>query len=331
MSTDTDTEPQTTDSIASDVWVESYRPEKIEDIVGQNEITKQLQGYVDNGELPNLMFSGEPGIGKTTAAIAIAKEIYDESDWEENFLELNASDDRGIDVVRDRIKSFARSSFGGYEHRIIFLDESDSLTDDAQSALRRTIEKFSDNVRFILSCNYPGQIIDPIQSRCSVFNFQSINDADIQQHLEYIAEQENIPLTNDGVEAIVYAADGDMRSAVNALQGAAVLDGEINAEKVYHITNTPRPEEIESMIHQAINGEYVTAREQLLELINQRGLSGGEILTQIHRQIWNFDLPEPVIVDILDTIGETDYRITEGANTQVQLEALLASITKTNT
>ncbi|MFY4815776.1 AAA family ATPase, partial [Haloarcula sp. AONF1] len=153
-----------------EIWIEKYRPQTLDDIHGQEEIVERLQSYIAQDDVPHLLFSGPAGVGKTTAATAIAREIYGEDNWRGNFLELNASDQRGIDVVRDRIKGFARSSFGG-DFRIVFLDESDSLTDDAQSALRRTMEQFSDNTRFILSCNYSSKIIDPIQSRCAVFRF----------------------------------------------------------------------------------------------------------------------------------------------------------------
>lgn len=319
----------TGDSTTEDrsVWVEKYRPQTIDDVVGQDDITQQLAGYVSQGEIPNLLFSGGAGIGKTTSAVALAKEIYGE-DWEEHFLELNASDNRGIDVVRDRIKSFARSSFGNVEHRIIFLDESDSLTSDAQSALRRTMEQFSDNVRFILSCNYPGQIIDPIQSRCAVFKFSPIKDEDIRGHIKSIADEEGIDITSDGLDAIVYTANGDMRKAVNALQGTGVLDETVTEEVVYRVTSTPRPDEIKSMIELAIDGEYHKSRNVLDELLTDKGLSGAGILSQVHRLVWDFELDDKEAVDVMDVVGDIDYRITEGANDRIQLESMLANIAK---
>jgi len=327
MSTESQAET-TTDEQKDEVWVEKYRPETIDEIVGQEDITRQLAGYVAKGELPNLLLSGEAGIGKTTSAVALAKEFYGD-DWQDNFLELNASDDRGIDVVRDRIKDFARTSFGGYDHRIIFLDESDSLTADAQAALRRTMEQFSNNVRFILSCNYSNQIIDPIQSRCSVFRYSAISDDVVAKKLREIAENEGVTVTEDGVDALVYTANGDMRRAINALQGAAVLDRDVDEDAVYQITSTPRPEEIESMIQSALSGEYQSARMQLDDLLTNRGLAGSDILDQIHRLIWEFDVPDEQAIDVMDRVGESDYRITEGADDRIQLEALLAGLAKT--
>ncbi len=327
MSTESQSSEDGADESRGQVWVEKYRPESIGGVVGQEEITTQLKGYVENGELPNLLFSGGAGIGKTTSAVALAKEIYGEN-WEEHFLELNASDDRGIDVVRDRIKEFARSSFGGYDHRIIFLDEADSLTDDAQAALRRTMEQFSGNVRFILSCNYSSQIIDPIQSRCSVFRYSAIDDEIVAERLREIAEKEGVSVTDDGLDALVYTAYGDMRGGINALQGASVVGDEVDEDAVFKITSTPRPEEVESMIQSALNGRYHEARLQLDELLTDRGLAGGDILSQIHRLIWEFDVSDDQAIDIMDRVGESDYRITEGADDRIQLEALLAGLAK---
>jgi replication factor C small subunit len=275
--------------------------------------------------LPHLLFAGPAGTGKTTSAIAIAKEIYGD-DWRENFLELNASDQRGIDVVRDRIKSFARASFGGYDHRIIFLDEADALTDEAQSALRRTMEQFSDNTRFILSCNYSSRIIDPIQSRCAVFRFSPLGDEAVETQIGRIAETEDIELTDDAVDALVYAADGDMRKAINGLQAAAVMGESVDEEAVYTITSTARPEEIREMVERALDGEFTAARAQLDELLTDVGIAGGDIIDQMHRSVWEFDLAEREAVRLMEHIGEADYRITAGANEQVQLEALLASL-----
>lgn len=321
--TNSDTLPET------EVWVEKYRPEAIDDIVGQDDITSSLSGYIDQGHLPNLLFAGSAGLGKTTAAIALAKELYGD-DWSNNFIELNASDQRGIDVVRDRVKEFSRSALGGYDYRLIFLDEADSLTDDAQAALRRTMEQFSDNVRFILSCNYSSQIIDPIQSRCKVYRFTGIPESAMKSHIQWIAEQEDITVTDNGLDALIYVSNGDMRTAINALQGTAIMEGTVTEDRVHNVTSTPRPEEIEHMVTEALNGNYKKSQQILTELLTEHGLAGGDVLDQLHRLIWNFDLTEHEAVAIIDEIGECDYRLSEGGHDKIQLESLLATITKLN-
>jgi replication factor C small subunit len=308
-----------------EIWLEKYRPQTLDEVLGQETITERLQSYVERNDLPHMLFSGPAGIGKTTSAVAIARELYGEG-WEEHFLELNASDERGIDVVRDRIKSFARTSFGGVDHRIIFLDEADALTSDAQSALRRTMEQFSNNVRFILSCNYSSQIIDPIQSRCAVFRFSPLPDEAIETQVRKIADAESIEVTDDGVEALVYVASGDMRAAINGLQAAAVTGDVVDEEAVFEITSTARPEEIKEMVMGALDGDFTAARSQLDRLLTDEGIAGGDIIDQLHRSVWEYDLEEEAAVRVLDRIGEADYRITEGANERIQLEALLASL-----
>jgi len=593
-----------------EIWLEKYRPRSLADIVGQDTIVERLESYVQRRDLPHMLFAGPAGIGKTTASIAVARELYGE-DWEKHFLELNASDERGIDVVRDRIKSFARTSFGGVDHRIIFLDEADALclppgteivagypsspeikkieevnedgesvpsvdfetneiqsdkgklidsgvadffelkledgrttlaslthpffvvgedgklvekelrgltpddeiadfkadigvsrceicgdwtpgrfcaiackdeghslemqgegnpmygtewseercektveklsdgrftgendpnydgefhgvsvremdekttekcdypvcditgddnpvcditgdddrfvvvggsehphhehydrdefepalvsdggprtvrtvevrdieyshrgkaynismegtpnfmlangilthnTSDAQSALRRTMEQFSNNVRFILSCNYSSQIIDPIQSRCAVFRFSPLSDEAVEEQIRHIAEAEDIEVTDGGVAALVYAADGDMRRAINGLQAAAVTGGVVDEQAVFEITSTARPEDIREMVERALAGDFTAARSRLEELMSDEGIAGGDIIDQLHRSVWEFDLNDEAAVRLLDRIGEADYRITEGANERIQLEALLASL-----
>jgi replication factor C small subunit len=308
-----------------EIWIEKYRPQRLSDIHGQGDTIERLQSYVDRDDLPHLLFAGPAGTGKTTSATAIAREIYGD-DWRGNFLELNASDQRGIDVVRDRIKNFARASFGGYDHRIVFLDEADSLTDDAQSALRRTMEQFSDNTRFVLSCNYSSRIIDPIQSRCAVFRFSPLDDEAVAAQVEAIAAAEGIDLTADGLDALVYAAAGDMRRAINALQAAATTGETVDEDAVFMVTSTARPEDIESMVRAAVEGEFGTARAELDRLLTDVGMAGGDVIDQLHRSAWDLDLPDRTTVRLLERMGEADYRITEGANEQVQLEALLAAL-----
>ena len=308
-----------------EIWLEQYRPQTLDEVVGHEAIIERLKSYVERDDLNHMLFAGPAGVGKTTSSIAIARELYGE-DWEQQFLELNASDERGIDVVRERVKSFARTSFGGPSYRIIFLDEADALTSEAQAALRRTMEQFSNNVRFILSCNYSSQIIDPIQSRCTVFRFAPLSDEAVERMVREIAEKENIEVTDDGVDALAYVAGGDMRAAINGLQAAAVTGRVVNEEAVFEITSTARPEDIEEMVTRALDGDFTAARSQLNRLLTEEGIAGGDIIDQLHRSVWEFDLDDEAAVRLLDRIGEADYRITAGANERIQLEALLASV-----
>jgi len=199
-------------------------------------------------------------------------------------------------------------------------------TSDAQSALRRTMEQFSNNVRFILSCNYSSQIIDPIQSRCTVFRFSPLPDEAIVSQVERIAESEEIELTEDGMDALVYVAGGDMRRAIHGLQAAAVPGEPVDEDVVFEITSTARPEDIEAMVTRALDGDFTAARSQLDALLTEEGIAGGDIIDQLHRSVWEFELDDEPAVRLLDRIGEADYRITEGANERIQLEALLASL-----
>lgn len=292
--------------------------------MGQDEIVKRLKSYVRTKNLPHLLFSGPPGVGKTAAAISIVQEIFGEA-WKNNFIELNASDERGIDIIRHKVKDFARMApLGEANFKVIFLDEADALTNDAQSALRRTMERYTATTRFILSCNYSSKIIEPIQSRCAVYRFKPISGESVVKRIEHIAQKEGLEVTKGGMEAIVYVAGGDMRKAINSLQAASLLAEKVDEETIYQITSTARPEEIRELIKTALSGDFGAAKSMLDDLLLSKGLSGEDVVIQIHRAMLGLDIPSADKVRLIDRIGEIDFRMTEGANERIQLEALLA-------
>ncbi|MHC1605026.1 MAG: replication factor C small subunit [Candidatus Methanofastidiosia archaeon] len=308
-------------------WTEKYRPTNLNEIVGRPFIVERLHSYVKRKNMPHLLFAGPAGVGKTTCALVLAQEMFGEN-WRQNFQETNASDERGINVVRERIKNFARTMAMGGSFKIIFLDESDALTSDAQNALRRTMEIYTSTCRFILSCNYSSKIIPPIQSRCAIFRFGPLSDDAITEKLRKIEKNENIKITDDGLEAILYIADGDMRKAENTLQAAAFLEKEITSEIVYQVSSRARPEEIKDMIKSAISGNFLDARKLLDKLLIEKGLSGEDIISQSHKEILILDIPEKEKVEFIDKIGEHEFRLVEGANERIQLEAMLAHLSK---
>ncbi|MBN3037164.1 MAG: replication factor C small subunit [Candidatus Diapherotrites archaeon] len=308
-------------------WVEKYRPKRLADVVGQEEIVKRLKAYAKDKEMMNMLFSGRAGIGKTASAVAFANELYGD-DVSRNLLELNASDERGIDVIRGKIKDFAATlSYGKVTFKIIFLDESDALTTDAQNALRRTMERYSRTCRFILSANYSSRLIEPIQSRCALFRFTPLTDNDMKTRLDFIAKEEKLKVDEKALEAILYVAEGDMRRAVNVLQVASTLGKHVSEDSVYKVAARARPEEVKKMVKAASGGKFMEARKMLDELLYSYALSGEDILLQVYRDVLDSDdFDDRTKVALVDLIGETDFRITEGSNERIQLEAFLARL-----
>jgi len=309
------------------IWVEKYRPKKLAQITDQIEVVERLKGYIKSHNLPNILFAGPPGTGKTTSAIALAKEIF-EDNWKANFLELNASDERGINVVRGNIKSFARTQALNSDFKIIFLDEADALTKDAQNAMRRTMERYTGTCRFILSCNYSSKIIAPIQSRCALFRFRPIAENAMIERIKFITESEEMSITENGIGAIVYVSEGDLRMAINLLQSASVMGKTIDEKLIFKIAAKVRPEYIRKILEVALSGDFMKARTELRKIMISNGMTGEDVVSQFHREVFNLNIPEESKIILVDKIGEYDFRLTEGSNDLIQIEALLAQFVK---
>jgi len=312
--------------LSFEMWAEKYRPKTLDDMVNQKEIVERLKSFVKSRNVPHCIFAGPPGTGKTTAAICLARDLYGGA-YREHIMELNASDERGINVVRETVKTFARvRSIGEISFKIMILDEADNMTSDAQQALRRTMERYTETCRFILIANYSGKIIEPIQSRCAPFRFTYLPREEHDQHLRQIAEEEKVKLLDDGLDAIFEVCSGDLRRAINTLQAAASLDKPVDAKVVYSITGRANPADVQKMIEIAMNGNFLEARKQLRDMIQKYGVAGSDIIRQIHTEIFRADMPEQWKIKLADIIGEIDYRLVEGADEEVQLSALLARL-----
>ena len=309
------------------MWVEKYRPKKMTELVNQKEVVGSINSMLKNqSELRHLLFSGSAGVGKTTAALCLSSEILREH-WRTYTLELNASDERGINMVRERVKKFSR--FAGLDteipFKIIILDEADEMTHDAQTALRRIIEDTSKICRFILIANNLSKIIAPIQSRCVVFKFTRISDKEIISQLKFIAKQEKIKTDEKGLQAICDCTNGDLRHAINILQAAA-SSGDVTESIVKSVVGLTKTTDVQDVLKLALDGKISDSRDKMIELIKVYGMSESDFLKYINQAAFNSKTNN--LEGVLETIAKYDYRILVGANPEIQLSALLAELAK---
>lgn len=312
------------------IWTEKYRPKDFSQVKGQKSVVSRTQAFVKQKNMPHLLFAGPAGVGKTTLALVIAKKLFGDA-WRANFLELNASDERGIDIIRNKVKDFARTkAVGNVPFKIIYLDECDALTKEAQQALRRTMENFTNTCRFILSCNYSSKIIDPIQSRCAIFRFRNLSREDIFEMLEFIAKNESLHINQKAKEAIFLISEGDLRRAENILQSAAALSSKITEDVIFSLASIARPKEIKEVLILATEGKFIEAKNKILNTMLSYGLSALDIIKQIQKEIWSLDIDAEKKLEMIKSCGEIEFRLVEGSDEYIQLEALLSKFALIN-
>ncbi|MGE0242562.1 MAG: replication factor C small subunit [Nitrososphaeraceae archaeon] len=326
-------------NLASLMWVEKYRPKRIEQIVNQKDVIISLKNLIKKpNELPHLLFTGPAGVGKTTTALCLSMELLGE-EWKRDTLELNASDERGIKMVRERVKEFAaviklpsvRNEKGEYNnknekpYRIIILDEADEMTSEAQTALRRIIEDSSKTTRFIIICNYLSQIIEPIQSRCAIFHFTRLEEEDVLENLKIICKQENVDFQEEALSKIYRHTEGDLRHTINILQTASGY-GQISIKNVTSAMGLSGKTKVGEIIKLALAGKFTDARTKLLELLYVYGLSDTDFFKYTYQEIKHMDIKN--IDEIMSIMAEYDYRLSVGAHSEIQLTAFLAQLCK---
>ncbi|XP_038647027.1 replication factor C subunit 5 isoform X1 [Scyliorhinus canicula] len=307
-------------------WVEKYRPQTLDDLISHQDILNTIQRFISEDRFPHLLFYGPPGTGKTSTILASAKCLYKDKELNSMVLELNASDDRGIDIVRGPILNFSstRTIFKkGF--KLVILDEADAMTQDAQNALRRVIEKFTENTRFCLICNYLSKIIPALQSRCTRFRFGPLSPEQMIPRLEFVIKEENVNITTDGLKAIVTLSNGDMRRSLNILQSTNMAYDKVSEDTVYTCTGHPLKSDIANILDWMLNKDFTTAYRNIMELKTLKGLALHDILTEIHTFVHRVDLPPSVRIHLLIKMADIEYRLASGTSEKIQMSSLIAA------
>ncbi|PFH32307.1 putative replication factor C subunit 4 [Besnoitia besnoiti] len=310
------------------IWIEKYRPETLDDVVGNDQVMRRLRIIAQEGNMPHLMLAGPPGTGKTSSVLCLCKQLL-ANRWRTCTLELNASDERTIDVIREKVKHFAKEKrdLPPGRHKIVILDEVDSMTEAAQQALRRIMEQYSDTTRFALACNSSASVIEPLQSRCAILRFRKLDDAQLVRRLRQVCAMENVQVTDDGMEAVVFSADGDMRSALNNLQSTVSAFGTVNRENVEKVCDSPPPEAVRSMLLQCLAGKWREAHDVAAELL-QRGYTPMDVVLTTRAVLSRFDseCKEHILLEYLKYVGLAHMTMASGLSTPLQLDKMLANL-----
>ncbi|XP_022703237.1 replication factor C subunit 5-like isoform X2 [Varroa jacobsoni] len=311
--------------------VEKYRPKTLQDLIAHEDIIATIDRFVSQDKFPHLLFYGPPGTGKTSTILATAHRLYSPTEFNSMVLELNASDDRGIGIVRGEILNFAstRTVFNK-RFKLIILDEADAMTQDAQNALRRVIEKYTDNARFCIICNYLSKIIPPLQSRCTRFRFGPLSIEQMVPRIKHVIAEESVKISSTGIDAIIELSEGDMRKSLNILQSAfmafASKNEVITEDEVYQCVGAPQKSTIAEIMGTLMNDDVTTAYNKVLSIKQGKGLSMQDIVGRVHLFIASLDLKSQVKVFIFSKLGEVEKRLTVGTSENIQLASLVALI-----
>jgi len=310
------------------MWVEKYRPKSLDTVISHKDIIGTIKRLVAQRKLPHLLFYGPPGTGKTTTMLAVARELNGKK-YQSMTLELNASDARGIDVIRNQIKTFASTKqIFAKGYKIIILDEADAMTNIAQFALRRVIEQYTKNTRFCIICNYVNRITPAVQSRCTRFRFAPLETADIEARLRDIAEKEKVNLTEEGLKSIILLAEGDMRKCLNVMQSAHMAYDEVNKANVYLCTGEPMPEDIRAIFEALMNKPFAEAYKFIHDLTHEKGMALIDVLTPLVLHVAAVDLSAPTLGFLYSEMADLEMRLARACNPRLQLGSLVGLFKK---